>query len=80
MPVRAAELKVHDNDAPTPDDKHYAIAVYGVPGGMLNYVDAKKLADQLKKDAAIKRDGKKDFKPSGIDVLERPGGQVASWC
>ena len=76
VPVRAAELKVHDNDAPTLDDKHYAVAVYGVPDRMLNYVDAKKLADQLKKNAAIKRDGKKDFKPSGVEVLERPSGPV----
>ena len=36
MPVRTAELKAHDNDAPVIDDKHYAIAVYGVPNYLLN--------------------------------------------
>ena len=73
MPVRTAELKVHDNDAPTLDDKHYAIAVYGIPDRLLNG-DTKKLADQLKGKASIKRDGKKDFKPSSVEVLERPDG------
>jgi hypothetical protein len=53
--VRAAELKVHDNDAPTIDDEHDAVAVYGVPDRMRNHVDSKKLADQLKKNAAIKK-------------------------
>jgi hypothetical protein len=75
MPVRTAELKVHDNDAPTLDDKHYAIAVYGIPDRMLNG-DTKKLEDQLKGKAAIKRDGKKDFKPSSVEVLQRPNGPV----
>jgi hypothetical protein len=75
MPVRTAELKVHDNDAPTLDDKHYAIAVYGIPDRMLSG-DTKKLQDQLKGKASIKRDGKKDFKPSSVEVLERPDGPV----
>jgi len=75
MPVRTAELKSHDNDAPTLDDKHYAIAVYGIPDRMLNG-DTKKLEDQFKGKASIKRDGKKDFKPSSVEVLERPDGPV----
>jgi hypothetical protein len=75
MPVRTAELKVHDNDVPVLDEKHYAIAVYGVPDRML-VGDTKKLEDQLKGKASIKRDGKKDFKPSSVEVLERPDGPV----
>jgi hypothetical protein len=75
MPVRTAELKVHDNDAPTLDEKHYAVAVYGIPDHML-VGDTKKLQDQLKGKASIKRDGKKDFKPSSVEVLERPDGPV----
>jgi hypothetical protein len=75
MPVRSAELKVHDNDAPTIDEKHYAIAVYGIPDRMLTG-ETKKLQDQLKKEASIKRDGKKDFKPSSVEVIERPDGPV----
>jgi hypothetical protein len=75
MPVRTAELKVHDNDAPTLDDKHYAIAVYGIPDRMLAG-DTKKLQDEFKGKASIKRDGKKDFRPSSVEVLERPDGPV----
>ena len=75
MPVRTAELKLHDNDAPTLDNNHYAIAVYGIPDSFLNG-DTKKLADQLKAKASLKRDGKKDFKPSSVEVLERPDGIV----
>jgi hypothetical protein len=75
MPVRTAELKIHDNDAPTLDDKHYAIAVYGIPDRML-VGETKKLQDQLKGKAAIKRDGKKDFKPSSVEVIQRPDGPV----
>jgi hypothetical protein len=75
MPVRTAELKAHDNDAPTLDEKHYAIAVYGIPDRMLSG-DTRKLEDQLKGKASIKRDGKKDFKPSSVEVLERPDGPV----
>jgi hypothetical protein len=75
MPVRTAELKVHDNDAPTLDNSHYAIAVYGIPDSFLKG-DTKKLADQLKGKASIKRDGRKDFKPSSVEVIERPGGAV----
>jgi len=75
MPVRTAELKAHDNDAPTLDEKHYAIAVYGIPDRML-VGDTRKLQDQLKGKASIKRDGKKDFKPSSVEVLERPDGPV----
>lgn len=75
MPVRTAELKTHDDDAPTIDNDHYAIAVYGVPDRMLAG-DTIKLQDQLKKQAALKRDGKKDFKPSSVEVIDRANGRV----
>jgi hypothetical protein len=75
MPVRTAELKTHDDDAPTLDDHHYAIAVYGVPDRML-VGETSKLQDQLKKQVALKRDGKKDFKPSSVEVLDRANGRV----
>ena len=75
LPIRSAELKARDINAPTLDEDHYAIAVYGVPRGMVGG-DSKTLSDQLKKDAALKRDGKKDLKPSSVDVLEREDGPV----
>jgi hypothetical protein len=75
LPVRSAELKARDINAPTLDEDHYAVAVYGVPRAMMSG-DSKTLNDQLKKDAALKRDGKKDLKPSSVDVLEREDGPV----
>jgi hypothetical protein len=75
LPIREAELKTRDNDAPTIDSDHYAIAVYGVPSRFTTG-DQQKLADQFKKDAALKRDGKKDLKPSSVEVLQRDDGAV----
>jgi hypothetical protein len=76
MPVREAELKARDVDAPTlEDENHYAIAVYGVPVTMTNG-DSKRLADDCKKNSFLKRDGKKDLKPSGVQVLRREDGPV----
>ena len=76
FPIREAELKSHDSNAPTlDDDAHYAIAVYGVPSRMTNG-NSRSATDQLKKLAAIKRDGKKDLKPSSVEVLQRDNGPV----
>ena len=75
MPIREAELKTRETNAPTLDEGHYAIAVYGVPDRMLSG-DAKNLADQLKKQAFLKRDGKKNFRPSSVEVLRREDGPV----
>jgi hypothetical protein len=75
MPIRTAELKARDNDAPVIDDKHYAIAVYGVPGRFLAG-DEKKLEGELKKEATLRRDGKKEIKPSSVKIVDKPGGQV----
>jgi hypothetical protein len=75
LPIREAELKARDTSAPTLDEGHYAIAVYGVPSRLANG-DPKKLADQYKDHASIKRDGKKDMKPSSVEVLQRDDGPV----
>ena len=75
MPIREAELKTRDTNSPTVDENHYAIAVYGIPSRMANG-DPQKLADQYKKEASLKRDGKKDIKPSEVQVLEREEGPV----
>jgi hypothetical protein len=75
LPIREAELKARETNAPTLDEGHYAIAVYGVPDRILNG-DAKALEGELKKNATIKRDGKKDLKPSSVDVLRREDTNV----
>jgi len=75
LPIREAELKAREISAPSLDEDHYAIAVYGVPSRMVNE-DSKQLADQFKAQAAIKRDGKKDLKPSGVQILLREDGPL----
>jgi hypothetical protein len=75
MPVRTAELKVHDNNAPDVDESHYAIAVYGIPDRMIEG-DLQKLGDQLRNEAFLKRDGKNDLKPSSVKVFEMAAGRV----
>ncbi|MBZ5581801.1 MAG: hypothetical protein LAQ30_06275 [Acidobacteriia bacterium] len=75
LPIREAELKAHDVNAPTVDESHYAIAVYGVPDRMVSG-SSQSLAGQLKKQATLKRDGKKDLKPSSVEVLRREDGPV----
>jgi len=76
LPVREAELKARDVAAPTLQDQdHYAIAVYGIPRGMLKD-DSKIMAGELKKQAVLKREGKKDTKPSSVEILLRDDGPV----
>ncbi len=76
LPIREAELKAKDNNAPTlEDESHYAIAVYGIPITMLKS-DFKSQADDCKKKSSLKRDGKKDIKPSSVQVLRREDGPV----
>ena len=72
LPICEAELKARDVDAPRIDESHYVIAVYGAPRRMVE--DAKD--SELKKQAVIKRDGKKDLKPSSVQVLQREDGPV----
>ena len=75
LPVREAELKNRDVDAPTVDESHYAIAVIGVPRNLLK-ADTRAMEGELKKDASLQRDGKKDFKPSSVRILQRDDGPV----
>ena len=72
LPVRSVELKARDMDAPTVDEGQYAIAVYAVPERFLP--GGSNTAGQLKKQAALKRDGKPDIKPSAVEVLQRSDG------
>jgi hypothetical protein len=68
-------LIVHDDNAPILDEKSYAITVYGVPSRMAD-AGSRTLVDDLKKQAAIKREGKKDLKPSSVKVLQKETGPV----
>lgn len=75
LPVQQAELKAHIAGTPEIDESHYAIAIYGLPGRMANG-DSKSMADTLKKQAVIKREGKKDLKPTSVEVLRGEDGPV----
>jgi hypothetical protein len=78
-PVRVAEIKAKDEDAPELDGQEdYAIVVYDVPlkGAMYN-VDLKTLPGTLKQNAALKEEGRKDVKPSRV-ILRQDGSSVAT--
>jgi hypothetical protein len=72
-PVRQAETKLQDANAPGWDGEYYAIAVYGVP------VDAGRLDEPgrsgvIKKLGVLKRDGMKDEKAAKVDIAPSGNG------
>lgn len=73
LPVRLAELKARDAGPPTSEGDGYRIAVYGLPGGYLKG-DPKKLGEPLKSEAVLRREGKKDAKPSLVEVFQLDDG------
>jgi hypothetical protein len=71
LPVRAAEQKVGEADAPMWQGDYYAVAVYDVlPPFHWN------LAHQLRGLASLKRDKKKDLAPSRVQIVRRDNGHV----
>ena len=75
LPVREAELKARDTGAPSVDVDHYAIALYGISRSLLKD-NSKVVVEEIKKQAVLKRDGKKDIKPSSVELLLREDGPV----
>lgn len=71
LPVRLAELKAHENEPPTLEGEGYRITVYGVPSGNFKG-DPKKLGNPLREGAVLRRDGKKDVKPTSVEVFQLP--------
>lgn len=69
--VRAAEEKAHEGDPPDVAAGNYVISIYDVPGVDINQ---KALSFQLKKDAFLKIEGKKDLRASRVDLLPQEGG------
>ena len=78
LPVKAAELKARFVEPPTLSGEGYSIAVYGVPGSAFKG-DPKSLGEPLKGLAYLRRDGKKDVKPSSVEVFERADGVVVAY-
>jgi hypothetical protein len=75
LPVRLAELKLHEIEPPTLEGDGYRIAVYGIPGGDFKG-DPKQLGGPLKNMASLKRDGKRDVKPIRVEVFQQEKGMV----
>jgi hypothetical protein len=69
LPVRAAEEKTAETGDPVVDRDHYAIAVYDIPVPSRWNVE-----NELKGIAFLRRDKKKDFKPSRVEILRQPDG------
>jgi hypothetical protein len=75
LPVRIAELKSHEIEPHTLEGDGYRIAVYGIPRGNFKG-DPKQLGEPMKNLAALKREGKKDVRPSSVEVFQEESGVV----
>jgi hypothetical protein len=69
LPVRAAELKTREADPPTLEGDGYKVAVYGIPASYVKG-DPKSLGEPLKNLAFLRREGKKDVKPTSVEVFQ----------
>ena len=72
-PVRAAEVKAHEQDSPDVAAGSYAVSIYDVPGIDINQ---KTLPYELKREAVLKfaDKKKKDLHASRVDILPQEGG------
>jgi hypothetical protein len=69
LPIRAAEQKLSLPGVPVVDGDHYAIAVYDIPTPK-----RWNLARELRGIAVLKRDKRKDLKPSRVEILRHSDG------
>jgi hypothetical protein len=74
LPIREAELKAREINAPDVEEDFYAIAVYGLPQSLTK--DPQGFGDRLKGQASIKREGQKELKPNHVHVIPREDGMV----
>jgi hypothetical protein len=74
-PVRSAESKLEDPDAPGWDGEYYAIAVHGVPVDASRLEEAGQSAD-LKKLGVLKRDGMKDVTAAKMEIMSSGEGMA----
>jgi hypothetical protein len=68
LPVRAAEQKVSETGVPEADSEHYAVVYDILTPKRYN------LARELRGVAFLKRDAKKDLKPSRVEILRQDDG------
>jgi hypothetical protein len=76
LPIQAAEIKASLAPPPTLEGDGYRIAVFGIPGGYFKK-DPKALGDPLKSDAVLRRRGKRDVKPTSVEVFQLEDGLAA---
>jgi hypothetical protein len=76
FPVRAAEQRAGLPKPPEFPDEGYIVAVYGVPRVRNPKGTPQKLGAPLKSSAFLHRDGKRDVKPSDVQVFQREDGLV----
>jgi hypothetical protein len=75
LPMRGAQLKSGNVNAPAVDEDHYAIAVYGLPDRLLGD-DPATFAARLKPEGSLKREKKKTISASDVKLLPRDNGSV----
>jgi hypothetical protein len=69
LPVRAAEQKVSETGVPMLDNDDYAVVVYDIL-----IPKRYNLARELRGAAFLRRDNKKDLKPSSVEILRQDDG------
>jgi hypothetical protein len=75
LPMREAQLKSRNVNAPTIDEDHWAVAVYGLPERLLG-ADPETFAARLKSEGSLKREGKRTIAASEIRLLPRDNGSI----
>ncbi len=74
-PVRTAESKLEDADAPEWDGEYYAVAVHGIPVEASRLEEAGQSAD-LKRLGVLKRDGMKDVTAAKVVITSAGAGMA----
>jgi hypothetical protein len=69
LPIRTAEEKTGETGAPLLDSDHYAVAVYDIAAPTRWNIE-----NELKGIAYLKRNKKKDMKPSRVEILRQIDG------
>lgn len=76
LPVKLAKLKASGDEPAELDGEGYQIGVYGIPDSNAAKGDPRKMGDSLRGNAVLKRTGKKDVRPSRVEVFRRENGPV----
>jgi len=70
LPIRMAEFTARQIEPPTLEGDGYRIAVYGIPNAGIKG-DPERLGEPLRTLAALKREGRRDVRPTRVEVFQR---------